>query len=101
MSRMQQQPENARPAPDTSTADAEVPQHSHALASDRPFPRIAEKGEEDSVLDAGMVGHRVRRTGSADGDFTQNATIPAKAVRTGVAEGRGRSKSRGRQSAKL
>ncbi|KAJ2500246.1 hypothetical protein GGH96_002842 [Coemansia sp. RSA 1972] len=83
----QQQPETVRPA-----VGAEGPRHRQDSASDKPFPRIAEKGEDDGDVGNSIASHRARRTDSTEGDFTQNATIPAKA---------GRSKSRGRQSAKL
>ncbi|KAJ2376663.1 hypothetical protein H4S02_007861 [Coemansia sp. RSA 2611] len=89
---MQQQ----QPEPAAHSADALDRTES---ASDKPFPRIAETGDEEREFDSGMLAsHRARRTGSTDGDFTQAATIPTKAARG--SDARGRSKSRGRQSAK-
>ncbi|KAJ2077328.1 hypothetical protein H4R24_005193 [Coemansia sp. RSA 988] len=59
---------------------------------DTPFPRIAEKSEDDSGAFGGsrLSSSRARRTCSVEGDFRQAATIPSKA---------GRSKSRGRRAA--
>ncbi|KAJ2610982.1 hypothetical protein H4S08_003376 [Coemansia sp. RSA 1365] len=58
-----------------------------ASVADTPFPRIAEKSEEDGG--AGHKTSRAQRTCSVESDFRQTATIPSKTWR---------SKTRGRQA---
>ncbi|KAJ2800452.1 hypothetical protein H4R20_004055, partial [Coemansia guatemalensis] len=76
-------------AADTESTGQQAPLGSMA---DTPFPRIAEKSEEDGGAfgGGGLNSSRAQRTCSVEGDFRQAATIPSKA---------GRSKSRGRQAA--
>ncbi|KAJ2018400.1 hypothetical protein GGI14_002325 [Coemansia sp. S680] len=66
------------------------------------FPRVADKGDNDDGFDPSVIEPaRARRINSTEHDFIQVATIPAKAPLASGNEGRGRSKSRSRLSAKL
>ncbi|KAJ2095962.1 hypothetical protein GGI09_004617, partial [Coemansia sp. S100] len=66
------------------------------------FPRVSDKGDNDDGFDPSVIEPaRARRINSTEHDFIQVATIPAKAPLASGNEGRGRSKSRSRLSAKL
>ncbi|KAJ2688724.1 hypothetical protein IWW39_002031 [Coemansia spiralis] len=95
-------PPNAQTTPKPSREIQRTPSARGMPAAGSVFPRVADKGGNDDSFDPGAIeAIRARRINSTETDFVQVATIPTRTPLASGTEGRGRSKSRSRLSAKL